>query len=225
MKLDDKFIGDWYEQIISVSISDDYLENILPFLDKEYKKNNIYPKKKDVFKAFKLTQFKDTRVVILGQDPYFDGSATGLAFANNDTITPSPSLVKIEECIEQHCYNGFNLELNYTLKQWANQGILLMNTALTVKKGQPASHLKYWKKFTKAIIDSLNYNTSGIIFLLWGAAAHKYESLINKDRHYVLKHTHPAYASRKKIDWNCTHFNEVNEIITKNNGREFCIEW
>lgn len=226
MVLNNKLIGDWYDELISVSISNKYLNNIIPFLDKQYAFNDIYPAKKDVFKAFKLCQSKDLKVVILGQDPYFNGTATGLAFGNNnDVLRPNPSLIKINECVERTCYNNFKLETDYSLENWASQGVLLMNTALTVKKGQPGSHIKYWKRFTENIIKSINYNKSGIFFLLWGSHAKSFKPLINDKRHYVMEYTHPAYAARRGLDWKCPHFKEVNKIIKENNGESECITW
>ena len=212
---------------INKLIESNYFNGLLNFLKKNYKYLNICPEQKNVFKAFELTDYNNLKVVILGKDPYSDGkSATGLAFANEDKGgVISPSLVKIKECIETTIYNGLNLDFNPNLESWAEQGVLLLNTALTVEKDKIGSHEIYWKEFTKTVIETINDNHSGIIFMLWGKDAQAFDILINKKKHYVLKDRHPAYADYNNIAWNCNHFTEANKLIEENNGKEFCIKW
>lgn len=224
----DKLFGDW-NNYLKDFFKSNYIHNLFLFINEVYNSNTkVEPlTKSKIFKAFKLTQMKDLKVVIIGQDPYPDGSATGLAFANEDEVrgVTSPSLLKISECIEQNVKQGFNLDFDPTLISWAEQGVLLLNTALTVQKYKIGSHSKYWKKFTTEIIKTINDNKPGTVFLLWGEHAKSYKHLINKDLHYVLEYYHPSYAARNKFFWNCTHFNEVNKIIEENNGKSECINW
>lgn len=153
--------------------------------------------------------------------------ATGLAFANKDKVGGflSPSLSKIKECVEDSIYKGFNIEFNPELTEWSNQGVLLLNTALSVRKGIIGSHHNYWELFTKSVLTMLNDNNSGLIFMLWGKDAQQYEKYISDKKHYILKYNHPSWAAHNKIKWDCDHFVKANELLEENNGTEFCIEW
>lgn len=216
---------DWFP-LLSEFLQDKYFNKLINFLTKEYKTKTIYPAKTQVFNAFKYTSWKDLKVVILGQDPYYDGKANGLAFANNnDVLRVSPSLDQIRGSVEKSVYNTIILDFDVTLEHWAKQGVLLLNTALTVEERKPNSHKEPWDNFTKTIIKTINDNSTGIIFLLWGSNAKSYKNLIDENRHYVLEDVHPAYASRQYKDWNCKHFIEVNKLIEKNNGKEYIIKW
>lgn len=217
----------WYSILYPNLISNNYFNKLITFLNKEYKTKQIYPKKQDVFNCFKLTNYHDLKVVILGNEPYFN-KATGLAFANKDNIRESvfsPSLLKIKDCIERDIKDGLYLDFDPTLEKWAKQGILLLNTSLTVVNNKPYSHEKYWNKFTKNVIKTINDEKTSIIFLLWGPEAREYKDLINHKRHYILEYTNPIYAVNNNIDWKCPHFKEVNNILEQNNGREFIVNW
>lgn len=218
----------WVTPLYSL-LSSEYFSRLTEFISKTYDKTTVYPNKKYIFKAFKECDYHNLKVVILGKDPYPDGNATGLAFANSDLIMGdtrlSPSLRAIKHCVEQTVYDGLNLKFDQTLNSWAKQGVLLLNTALTVERHIIGSHHKYWQKFTMETLKIINDNNSGIIFMLWGKDAQRYEEYISLTRHYVLKFNHPSWAERKGINWECDHFVKANELLKKNNGSEYCIEW
>lgn len=198
----------WYERDKEFWNSD-YMKKLIGYLGDRYKKATVYPEKDNIFRAFRLTPFDKVRVVILGQDPYPDGSATGLAFANSsDTLDISPSLKKIYESVERDMYEGLLIDFDYTLEEWAEQGVLLLNTALTVEKFNIGAHSKYWETFTQHILSML---LPGTHVCLWGNHAKMYEKFL-KDC-YVYKCTHPASAHYNKIDWKCDNFREINKNI------------
>lgn len=203
-----------------------YFTTVLKTLHTLYKRENIYPEKENIFKCFKLCDYKNLKVVIIGQDPYCDGSATGLAFANSgDKVRLSPSLSKIKETVEREIYCNFKLDFDETLESWAKQGVLLLNTSLTVEKHIPSSHNAMWERFTKYTIKRLSEKETGLIFMLWGNKAKEYKKYIDKDFHYILECINPKYTTNNNIDWRCDNFVEANKIIENNNGKEYCIEW
>lgn len=208
-----------------------YMFKLLNFIKQENKSGIIYPKEKNIFKALRLTDFKNVRVIIVGQDPYFTETngvpdATGLAFANpEEKLQPNPSLEVIRNTIERDCYAGIKLHFDYSLESWAKQGVLLLNTALTVKKYSPTSHTKVWSKFTELLLKSLNDKKTGLHFVMWGTHAKSYSHLIDSNKHFKYKSVHPAYAAKKNIDWQCTHFRDINLNIAKQNGEDFIITW
>lgn len=207
------------------------LDKVLPYVLRQYSTKVICPDIKDVFKAFKLCPWKELKVVIIGQDPYHDihnGKirATGLAFANNPEqhVFYSPSLDKIMESVRRDRKLELPLEVDPSLESWAKQGVLLLNTALTVEQGKPGSHATAWSPFTTGIIEILSEYNNGLIFLLWGGHARKYKKYINQNLHHILEYSHPAsVVYRGNGEWGCTHFGEVNEILKKNNNME--IKW
>ncbi len=183
----------------------------LRWLVDTYEAAKVYPAKEEVFRAFKLTPYQNVRVVIIGQDPYHTpGVANGLAFSSKKTEVTPPSLVNIFKAIK----NDLNIDNHNTdLSSWASQGVLLMNTALTVEEGKPGSHTKEWISFTNQIIDGLNKHPHhNIVFLLWGQHAQAFESKI-ASRHTVLKTSHPSPFSAHKGFLDCKHFSKVNEIL------------
>jgi len=226
--VNDTIFNTWSKPLQKLLYSE-YFSRLVKFINKAYEDNIIFPAKKNIFKAFRATDYKNLKVVILGKDPYPDGKATGIAFGNDNSIIGdnkiSPSLLKIKECIEHNIYNGLNLDFDQTLESWSGQGVLLLNTSLTVKKNEIGSHHKYWAKFVVETLKMINDNNSGIIFMLWGKDAQVYEEYISLSKHYVLKFNHPSWAARKDILWDCDHFKKANELIEKNNGKEFCIKW
>lgn len=223
-------LGDWYKiPEIRDLVSSPYMRKVLMYLNKEYDNRLIYPAKSDVFKAFKLCSPEKLKVVILGQDPYHDGSATGLAFANGiEKLRLSPSLEKIQDTVETDVYENLNLGFDTTLESWAEQGVLLLNTALTVQRGQANSHFKVWKRFTSIILDIISENYPGTIFMLWGKQANTYikgDQYDLRDNCNVMTASHPAAAAYNKVFWECDNFNKANNIIREQNGQEFCIKW
>ena len=205
------------------TLRSDYGEKLVDWINERYSKEVTLPEKENIFKAFRHTPFEDVKVVIIGQDPYPDGNATGLAFGNNtDKFYFNPSLMNIFHCIEEKFYNGLTFDFDWTLESWANQGVLLLNTALTVKKGYPGSHSRPWVDFIKAVIQALNNYSSGIIFMLWGNHAKKVGKLVSEN-HYKLECEHPVAASYGLRPWRCDNFEEANKILLKNNNLE--IKW
>jgi len=184
-------VGDWYP-LLEPIVTSDYFKQVATQIKKHKAEGKIvYPDTKLTFRAFKMCQFADVRVVILGQDPYHDGSATGLAFANSDQSSRiSPSLHWITKAIE-HDYDTLCVNFDVTLEDWAKQGVLLLNTALTVEKGKAGSHVLLWNEFTSEVITRLSLLKNNIIFVLWGKKAQDYAKYIQGDNKIVTA-PHPA---------------------------------
>ena len=184
------------------------------------------PPLKQVFRSFEECPLNNLKVVIIGQDPYpHFGVADGLAFSCANTGKPQPSLQKIFEAITKTVYGYWPKEQSPDLTRWANQGVLLLNSALTCEIDKVGSHYNVWKEFIAYAMDILNFTDSGLIFVLMGKQAQELEGLIGA-HHYIIKTTHPAYASYTKQAWDCNDmFNEINKIITGQNGPDFKIKW
>ena len=184
------------------------------------------PPLKYVFRAFEECPVDKLKVIMIGQDPYPQlNVADGLAFSCSLTQKPQPSLKNIFEAIEHTIHEDFPTHQDPDLKRWANQGVLLLNSALTCQVDKVGSHYAVWQEFIAYVMDILNYTDSGLIFVLMGKQAQELEGLIG-EHHHVLKTTHPAYASYTKQAWDCNNvFNEINKIITGQNGPEFKIDW
>jgi len=184
------------------------------------------PPLKDVFKAFEECPEKDLKIVFIGQDPYPQlGVADGMAFSCGVTMKPQPSLRNMFEAIEETVYQGFPTDQNPNLTRWANQGVLLLNTALTCQVDKIGSHYNIWNEFVMYVFDMLNFTNSGLIFVLLGAKAQELESIIGPN-HYILKASHPASAAYTKTTWDCKNiFLRANEIIEANNGKTHTINW
>ncbi|WP_288893199.1 uracil-DNA glycosylase [uncultured Sneathia sp.] len=212
-----------WEDILKDEYNKEYFLNLKKFLEQEYGKYTVFPKKSDIFKSLKLTEYEDTRVVILGQDPYHDDNqANGLAFSVNDGIKLPPSLVNIYKEIESEYQCKVNRRGN--LEYLARQGVLLLNTVLTVRAHNANSHKDMgWEIFTDKIIEKLNEIEDPVIFVLWGNNAIKKEKLINKERHYVLTAAHPSPLSAYRGFFGCNHFKKINEILRYLNKEE--IKW
>lgn len=212
-----------WEDILKDEYNKEYFLNLKKFLEQEYEKYTVFPKKSDIFKSLKLTEYEDTRIVILGQDPYHDDNqANGLAFSVNDGIKLPPSLVNIYKEIESEYQCKVNRRGN--LEYLARQGVLLLNTVLTVRAHNANSHKDMgWEIFTDKIIEKLNEREDPVIFVLWGNNAIKKEKLINKGRHYVLTAAHPSPLSAYRGFFGCNHFKKINEILRYLNKEE--IKW
>jgi uracil-DNA glycosylase len=184
------------------------------------------PPLKQVFRAFEECPVNKLHVIIIGQDPYPNfGVADGLAFSCANTGKPQPSLQKIFEAVEHTVYQDYPTHQDPDLTRWANQGVLLLNSALTCEIDKVGSHYNVWKEFIAYAMDILNFTDSGLIFVLMGKQAQELEGLIG-EHHHIIKTTHPAYASYTKQAWDCENmFNEINKIITGQNGPEFKINW
>ena len=212
----------WYG-ILNPVLKSEYFDETMVTIDKLYNTKEIFPPKKDVFRAFRLTSYKDFKILILGQDPYPSDKANGLAFSNaENTGAMSPSLRKIHEVIEDDYHDGLNLHFDQTLESWAKQGVMLLNTALTVEKGNAGSHLKYWKEFTIGLLKRLSEYNTGIIYVLWGKNAQEYEQYIDKAKNYIIKAEHPAASVYTNRKWKFS-FKGIDEITKRLYGEE--IKW
>jgi len=226
-----KLIGEeWSRKLRTMMFSPEF-EALGKFIASQRMKYTVYPKQEDVFKAFRLTPFNSVKIVILGQDPYHDeGSATGLAFANpSKRVVPSPSLRQILREVENDCYEGFDFEhfTDLNLESWAKQGVLLLNTALTVQAGKPDSHIAEWKFFTNTVLTVLNGLHSGLIFMLWGNYAKSYKGkILSPVQHHILEAGHPATVCYGNDTFSgCKHFSKANEILERCNGKNARINW
>ena len=185
------------------------------------------PPLKQVFRAFEECPIDKLKVIIIGQDPYpYFGVADGLAFSCSNTGKPQPSLKNIFEAIDNTIHDGMNDTIhNPDLTRWANQGVLLLNSALTCQVDKVGSHYSIWQEFIAYTMDILNFTDSGLIFVLMGKQAQELEGLIG-EHHHVLKVSHPASAAYTKTVWDCQDvFNEINKIINGLNGPTFKINW
>ena len=201
-----------------------YFQKIMRFLDDERAKGKIiYPPKPDIFNALKASPFDQVKVVILGQDPYHGpNQAHGMCFSVRKGVAPPPSLKNIFK--EIHDDLGLPIPKHGYLQHWANQGVLLLNTVLTVEAGKAHSHANIgWEKFTDKIIETLNKDREGIVFLLWGSHAQKKAVMINPAKHFILKAAHPSPLSAHKGFLGCKHFSLTNQILQKQ-GKE-PIDW
>lgn len=196
----------------------EYFRKLKEFLKTEKAKPEpIYPKNSDIFNAFELTPFNKVKVVILGQDPYHGTQqAHGLSFSVQKGIKPPPSLKNIFKELETDIV-GFKSSENGDLTSWAKQGVLLLNTTLTVSAGKPGSHQKQgWEQFTDTVIKSISEGKENVVFILWGAFAQQKESLIDASKHFIIKSTHPSPFSAYNGFFGSKPFSKTNEYLDKN---------
>jgi len=203
-------LGDWYTMYPNLWDSD-MVEKVTKQISAEYHSKIVYPEPKNIFKAFELCQFSNVKAVILGMDPYNDGNAIGLSFGVK-AANINPSLRKIKEAIEDECYDGLLLEYDYSLEYLARQGVLLLNTALTVRKGEAGSHMQIWHEFTKNFMMQLSV-IKPVTWFLWGRNAQEMEQHIYSDNP-IFKAEHPSYAARNGRKWITNNqFKETKHII------------
>ncbi|MDI9503601.1 MAG: uracil-DNA glycosylase [Erysipelotrichaceae bacterium] len=201
-----------------------YLNEINDFLDKVYKLDNVYPLRKDIFRAFELTPPAKVKCVIIGQDPYHQpGQAHGLAFSVKSGVPLPPSLKNIYREIENDL--GIKMRNDGDLTYLANQGVLLLNVHLTVFKDKPLSHsIDVYEKFTKSILKVLNDLEQPIAFILWGKKAQKFEKTLQNPRHLVIKSNHPSPLSANRGGFfNTKPFSKTNIFLIKN--KQSSIDW
>lgn len=192
-----------------------YFQHILDFVKQERAAGKvIYPPASDVFNAFKLTEFANVKVVILGQDPYHGpGQAHGLCFSVRPGIKSPPSLVNIYKELQQDIA-GFQIPQHGCLQSWAQQGVLLLNTVLTVEEGQAHSHSKIgWERFTDTVVAQINEHLNGVVFLLWGSHAQKKASIVDREKHHVLTSVHPSPLSAHRGFFGSGHFSTCNRLL------------
>jgi uracil-DNA glycosylase len=202
-------------------------EKIIQIIRKiNYERNfkTIFPEKEDVFNVFRFTKFRDIKVVILGQDPYFKkNQAHGLSFSVKRGVKIPPSLRNIFKELKSDIQKNIQINSGY-LKRWSQQGVFLLNSILTVSKNFPGSHMNYgWEEITDHVIRLISDHHFGIIFLLWGLHAQKKIHLINSFKHHILCAPHPSPLSAYRGFFGCKHFSSVNKILLKQNKR--IIDW
>ena len=215
----------------NIKIHESWLKFIKSEFDKEYMKNIkksilnykksgkiIYPKNNEIFNAINLTDFEKTKVIILGQDPYHGpGQAHGLSFSVKDGIKPPPSLINIFKEIESDLSINVEKE-NGNLTRWAKQGVLLLNSLLTVEKGKPLSHKEIgWETLTDKIIEVLNQNKRGLVFILWGSHARSKKYLISQNKNLIIESSHPSPLSAHRGFIGSKPFSRTNKYLVKNN--------
>lgn len=206
------FDNDW-EELLKTEMEKDYYQSLRAFLIKEYKSKTIYPDMFSIFNALHYTSYSDTKVLILGQDPYHgEKQAHGLAFSVNPGMRIPPSLINIykELSSDLGCY----IPNNGHLKKWTDQGVLLLNTSLTVVANQANSHSKIgWEIFTDRIIELLNEREDPLVFILWGNNAKSKERLISNNRHHIIKSVHPSPLSANRGFFGSRPFSKTNNIL------------
>lgn len=207
----------YFKNIIEEESKKDYYKKLHEFVINEYNTKTIFPPKEKIFNALQTTPYDKVKVVIIGQDPYHGiGEAHGMCFSVNPGIKIPPSLMNIYKELNRDL--GCKIPNNGYLVKWANQGVLLLNSVLTVEKDKPASHQnKGWEIFTDRIIEELNKSQTPIVFLLWGNFAKQKARLITNKKHLILTSSHPSPFSVKYGFEGCSHFSKANKFLVSNN--------
>lgn len=213
-----------WEEVIDLEKQKDYYKSLKQEIDKRYETTRVFPEKTNIFKAFSLTKLDNLKIVILGQDPYHGyGQAQGLAFSTPSNIKNPPSMQNILQEIAGDLQRP-SVCLDGDLTTWAEQGVLLLNTVLTVEEAKAGSHQKLgWEIFTDNIIKYISQNCSDIVFLLWGSPAIKKSNLIDANKHHILTSVHPSPLSAYRGFLGCKHFSKTNQILKNLNKEE--INW
>lgn len=216
------FDNDW-DTILQDEMKKDYIQELHTKLDAEYKTERIFPPKDEIFNALKLTSYTNTRVVIIGQDPYHgEGQAEGLSFSVKKGVRIPPSLRNIYK--ELHADLGIPIPSHGSLKHWACEGVLLLNNVLTVREGKPNSHKGIgWERFTDAVIEKVNERNQPAVFMLWGNHAQKKGDFIDRSRHLVIESAHPSPLSARHGFIGSSPFSKANEFL-ESQGME-PIDW
>lgn len=211
-----------WQEFLESEFDKPYFKELSKFLHDEYEHKTIFPPKNLVFSAF-TTDLNEVKVVILGQDPYHTpGAAEGLAFSVPPSQPIPPSLINIYKEIDDDI--GYHANTSGNLRNWQKQGVLLLNTVLTVEAHKPKSHSgKGWEIFTTAVISYLNSNKDNLVFILWGRDARNKKSLIDTSRHLVLESAHPSPLSAYNGFFGCKHFSKCNDYLKKHSRTP--IEW
>ena len=214
--------GDWLEPL-KKEFSKDYYKKLYSFVKEEYSKYKVFPPSKDIFNALGLTPLSKVKVVILGQDPYHnDNQAHGLAFSVPEGQEIPPSLKNIYK--ELHDDLGLYIPDNGSLVKWAKQGVLLLNTVLTVRAHMAFSHRQRgWEQLTDAIIYTVNQKETPVVFMLWGKPAQQKAAMLDGTKHLILKAPHPSPLSSNRVFFGCSHFSMANNFLIKNH--ESAIDW
>lgn len=215
-----QLVGNKWDEILEEEYQKDYFKKIVLYINKAYKDRPIFPPKNYILRALSLTDYDDVKVVILGQDPYHgEGEANGLAFAVNNGVKLPPSLKNI--------YKELNSDLNIPISDkgdltcWAKEGVLLLNSVLTVEKDKPASHKNLgWENFTDAIIKKVNEKDTPVVFILWGNFARNKKSLITNPNHLILEATHPSPFSFNYGFFGSKPFSKTNTFLKEHGQKE-----
>ncbi|AVV38776.1 uracil-DNA glycosylase [Pantoea vagans] len=205
----------WHDVLAEEKEKPYFIETLKQVADERAAGITVYPPQKDVFNAFRLTELGDVNVVILGQDPYHGpNQAHGLAFSVLPGVQVPPSLQNIYKELMQDI-PGFRKPDHGFLESWAKQGVMLLNTVLTVEAGKAHSHARFgWETFTDNVIAAINQHCEGVIFLLWGSHAQKKGSIIDRKRHHVLQAPHPSPLSAHRGFFGSKHFSTTNELLS-----------
>ena len=210
-------IGNSWDKLLQEEYKKEYFTNLLDFINKEYQTKTIYPKKNEIFNAFRYTDYDDVKVVILGQDPYHgENQAEGLSFSVSNSVLKPPSLQNIFK--ELNSDLGIPFPKKNSLKPWAKEGVLLLNAVLTVEAHTPTSHKGHgWETFTDEIIKIINKKTTPVVFILWGSYAKAKKSLITNPIHCIIESAHPSPFSAYNGFFGSKPFSKTNDFLIKNN--------
>lgn len=214
-----------WQALLKSEQQQDYFQSMLATIAKQRAQGiEIFPPDEEIYTALKLTPFDDVKVVILGQDPYHGpGQAHGLSFSVKQGVKVPPSLANMYKELQSDI-DGFTIPAHGDLTRWAQQGVLLLNTVLTVQQGNAHSHAKLgWEKYTDQIIAKINEYQSNIVFVLWGAHAQKKGRFIDTHKHLVLTSAHPSPLSSYRGFFGCRHFSKINQYLEANNLKK--IDW
>ena len=210
-------IGNKWDNLLKEEYGKEYFKKLQEFIIEEYKNKTIYPKMSEIFKAFIKTDYDNVKVVILGQDPYHgEKEAEGLSFSVKKGIKKPPSLVNIFTELKNDL--GYEIPVNGSLVSWAEQGVMLLNSTLTVVKDTPKSHSgKGWEVFTDEVIKIINQKETPVVFILWGSDARSKKSLITNKKHLILESAHPSPLSAYRGFFGSKPFSKTNNFLIKNN--------
>lgn len=210
-------IGNGWDNLLKSEYTKEYFLNLEKFVSNEYKTKTIYPKMSEIFKAFQETPYDKVKVVIIGQDPYHgENEAEGLSFSVKNGIAKPPSLMNIFTELRDDL--GYKIPNNGSLEPWAKEGVLLLNSTLTVVKDTPKSHSnKGWEIFTDEVIRIINKKTTPVVFILWGSDARSKKVLITNKIHYIIESPHPSPLSAYRGFFGSKPFSKANNFLIKNN--------
>lgn len=207
-------ISESWKPVLKDEFEKSYFADLVDFVKKEYVRARIYPRGKNIFRAFDKCPFDDLKVVIIGQDPYHGiGQANGLCFSVNDGVQFPPSLQNIFQ--EVHSDTGAPVPVSGNLDRWAEQGVLLLNAVLTVREHEAASHAGMgWERFTDAVVHAISERKENVVYMLWGSYAQKKASFVDASRNCVLKAVHPSPLSAYRGFFGCRHFSQANNYLS-----------
>jgi uracil-DNA glycosylase len=211
-----RIIGNDWDDVLQSEFNAPYYQQLRAFLDEEYRTRTVFPPARYLYNALRRTSYSATKVVILGQDPYHEkGQAMGLSFSVPKGVPAPPSLINIYKELVSDC--GCRIPDHGDLTYWADQGVLLLNTVLTVREGQAFSHAKHgWETLTDHIIGQLDKKDAPLVFLLWGRPAREKKKLLSNGKHLILESPHPSPLSAHYGFFGNHHFSKTNQYLTAN---------